>query len=312
MAARVRQRAGAARPGRADRDCRRCPRLVEWREAVAADPPRRYRGEPTGRARCPGFGDPAARLVVVGLAPAAHGANRTGRMFTGDRSGEWLYARPAPRRLRQPADLRARRRRPAPRDAYITAIVRCAPPANKPTPVERDELPSLARRGAAPARAARASSSPSAPSPGTALLRALRELGHEPPKPKPRFAHGAEAEVGPYSAARLLPPLPAEHVHRQAHGGDARRGARPSARAERQPERGARCGRPPAPGVRVSWSQVTRMTVSPRAGEALVAVAIRLEGRARRVEPEAVELDDEAVLAASRGRPRGRADHRVG
>ena len=72
--------------------CRACPRLVAWREEVAADPPRRYRGERTGRGPLPGFGDPAARIVVVGLAPAAHGANRTGRMFTGDRSGDWLYA----------------------------------------------------------------------------------------------------------------------------------------------------------------------------------------------------------------------------
>ena len=72
--------------------CRRCPRLVAWREEAAADPPRRYRGERYWARPVPGFGDPRARLVIVGLAPAAHGANRTGRMFTGDRSGDWLYA----------------------------------------------------------------------------------------------------------------------------------------------------------------------------------------------------------------------------
>ena len=72
--------------------CRRCPRLVEWREERAADPPKRYRGEDYWARPLPGFGDPAARLAIVGLAPAAHGANRTGRMFTGDRSGDWLYA----------------------------------------------------------------------------------------------------------------------------------------------------------------------------------------------------------------------------
>src|SRR6185312_4830452 len=73
-------------------DCRRCPRLVAWREAEAADPPRRYRGEEYWARPVSGFGDPAARILLVGLAPAAHGANRTGRMFTGDRSGDWLYA----------------------------------------------------------------------------------------------------------------------------------------------------------------------------------------------------------------------------
>ena len=72
--------------------CRRCPRLVEWREAVAADPPRRYRGQEYWARPVSGFGDPAAAVVVVGLAPAAHGANRTGRVFTGDRSGDWLFA----------------------------------------------------------------------------------------------------------------------------------------------------------------------------------------------------------------------------
>src|SRR6188508_3492042 len=72
--------------------CRRCPRLVAWREAVAADPPRRFRGERYWARPVAGFGDPGARLAIVGLAPAANGANRTGRMFTGDRSGDWLYA----------------------------------------------------------------------------------------------------------------------------------------------------------------------------------------------------------------------------
>ena len=72
--------------------CRACPRLVAWREAVAADPPRRHRGEEYWARPVPGFGDPEARIVIVGLAPAANGANRTGRMFTGDRSGDWLYA----------------------------------------------------------------------------------------------------------------------------------------------------------------------------------------------------------------------------
>jgi uracil-DNA glycosylase family 4 len=178
-------------------ECRRCPRLVEWREAVAADPPRRYRGETYWARPLPGFGDPAASVVVVGLAPAAHGANRTGRMFTGDRSGQWLYAalhragyanQPTYERADDGLKLT---------DAYITAIVRCAPPANKPTPAERDnclpwldeELRLLKRARVFVALGAFA---------WDGLLLALRALGHEIPKPKPRFGHGAETSVGPY------------------------------------------------------------------------------------------------------------------
>jgi uracil-DNA glycosylase family 4 len=181
-------------------ECRRCPRLVEWREGVAADPPRRYRGETYWARPLPGFGDPAARLIVVGLAPAAHGANRTGRMFTGDRSGQWLYAA----LHRAGYANRSTYERPDDglrlTDAYITAIVRCAPPANKPTPIERDtclpwldeELRLLDRARVFLCLGAFA---------WDGLLRALGMLGHEIPKPKPRFTHGAEAEVGPY---RLL------------------------------------------------------------------------------------------------------------
>jgi uracil-DNA glycosylase len=175
--------------------CRRCPRLVEWREASAAAPPRRFRGEDYWARPVAGFGDPAARLAVVGLAPAAHGANRTGRMFTGDRSGDWLYAalhRAGYANRAESLDsgdgLRLR-------GAYVTAVVRCAPPANRPAPTERDNcLPYLARElellGECRTIVALGAFG------WDGALRALRGMGIAAPRPRPRFGHGAEAEIG--------------------------------------------------------------------------------------------------------------------
>jgi uracil-DNA glycosylase family 4 len=180
--------------------CRRCPRLVEWRERAAGDPPRRYRGQEYWGRPVSGFGDPGATLAIVGLAPAAHGANRTGRMFTGDRSGDWLYAAlhragyaNRPHSVDAEDGLRLR-------DAWITAAVRCAPPANRPTPAERDAcLPFLSRELSLLERCRTIVALGSFGWDGA--LRALRELGQSAPRPRPKFSHGAEAEVGEW---RLL------------------------------------------------------------------------------------------------------------
>jgi uracil-DNA glycosylase family 4 len=174
--------------------CRRCPRLVEWREARAADPPRRYRGEAYWARPLDGFGDPEARLAIVGLAPAAHGANRTGRMFTGDRSGDWLYAalHRAGLASRPASDGREDGLRLS--GAYVTAVVRCAPPANRPTPEERDNCLPYLERELALLEQCRAILALGAFA-WDGALRALRGLGAETPRPKPRFGHEAEARI---------------------------------------------------------------------------------------------------------------------
>ena len=181
-------------------ECRRCPRLVAWREQVARERRRafaqqRYWGRPV-----PGFGDPRARLLVMGLAPAAHGANRTGRMFTGDRSGDFLFAALARAGLANQAESVARDDGLRLDDVWISAAVRCAPPGNRPTPIERERcapwsqrelelltdvrvivcLGSMAWQAALRLLNKREQSAPAAPA------QARR------PRPRPRFTHGAE------------------------------------------------------------------------------------------------------------------------
>jgi uracil-DNA glycosylase len=169
-------------------DCFACPRLVAWREKIARDKRASFAGEEYWGRPVPGFGDPGAQLLLVGLAPAAHGGNRTGRVFTGDRSGDWVF-----RALHRAGY--ANQALSVNRDdglvlsgAYVAAAVRCAPPANKPTPEERDRcLPYLAREWA--------------------LLTEVRVVvvlglfayqvvaGLVGLRPRPRFGHGVEATL---------------------------------------------------------------------------------------------------------------------
>jgi uracil-DNA glycosylase family 4 len=175
--------------------CRSCPRLVAWREQVARERRAAFRDQDYWGRPVPGFGDPRARLLVCGLAPAAHGGNRTGRVFTGDRSGDWLFTALHRAGYANQAVSVHRHDGLTLTDCYITAAVRCAPPANKPTPDERDrcrpflvrELRALARLRAAVCLGAFG---------WDALLRALADLGHAV-RPRPRFGHGALAVVGP-------------------------------------------------------------------------------------------------------------------
>jgi len=177
--------------------CRACPRLVAWREQVAREKVARFADQTYWGRPVPGFGDPEATVCIVGLAPAAHGGNRTGRIFTGDRSGDFLYAsmyrcglanQPTSVALDDGLELHG---------AYVAAVNRCAPPGNKPTPEERDRcLPYLEREIVALTELRSIVALGAFAWDG--ILRALAALGHATPRPKPRFGHGAEARVGPY------------------------------------------------------------------------------------------------------------------
>ena len=176
--------------------CRACPRLVRWRERVAREKVARFADQIYWARPVPGFGDPDAGVLVLGLAPAAHGGNRTGRIFTGDRSGDFLYASMHRAGLANQPTSEARGDGLTLHGAYVTAVNRCAPPANKPTSEERDRcLPFLVREIEALGRV-RVIVALGAYAWGGAL-RALASLGHAA-RPKPRFGHAAEAPVGPY------------------------------------------------------------------------------------------------------------------
>ncbi len=178
--------------------CRACPRLVAWREEVALTKrasfsDQEYWGRPVA-----GFGDPGAAIVVLGLAPAAHGANRTGRVFTGDRSGDFLFASMFRAGLANQPQSVSRKDGLELHNAWVTAAVRCAPPANKPTPSERDrcmdwlvaEFDLLQNVQVVVCLGAFA---------WDAALRLTSALGAPPIRPKPKFGHGAVAEAGPWT-----------------------------------------------------------------------------------------------------------------
>jgi uracil-DNA glycosylase family 4 len=195
--------------------CRRCPRLVAWREEVARVKRAAYAHEEYWGRPIPGFGDPAAPLIVFGLAPAAHGANRTGRVFTGDRSGDFLVAGMHRTGLANQPTSVSLDDGLALHGAWIMAAVRCAPPANKPTPTERDTCLEWARRELALLEHARVLLCLG----GFAWDAALRLLA-DTTKPKPKFGHLAEHRSGRFTllgcfhpsqqntfTGRLTPPM---------------------------------------------------------------------------------------------------------
>jgi uracil-DNA glycosylase family 4 len=183
-------------------DCRRCKRLVRCREAAAAEPPKRHAGETYWQKPITGFGDPDARLLVLGLAPAAHGGNRTGRVFTGDRSGDWLYAALFRAGYANQAASTARDDGMQLTDAYVSVVVRCAPPDNKPSTAERNRCVKFLVRELALLPQLRVIVALG----GFAwdgLLLAADAIGGPTgvspvPKPRPKFGHGETTTIGPW------------------------------------------------------------------------------------------------------------------
>ncbi|HMF10033.1 MAG TPA: uracil-DNA glycosylase [Thermoanaerobaculia bacterium] len=175
--------------------CRRCPRLVAWRELSAANPPKRFRGEKYWGRPIPAFGDPRARILIVGLAPAANGGNRTGRMFTGDESGNFLFRALYEAGLANQPESVDRNDGLKLEGALISASCRCAPPANRPLPRELDNCSEYIERELAllPGDLVMVALGGLA---FATCLRILAEAGEEIPRPRPKFSHGAAFRIG--------------------------------------------------------------------------------------------------------------------
>jgi len=167
--------------------CRRCPRLVAWRERVAREKRAAHAGETYWGRPVAGFGDPGARIAILGLAPGAHGANRTGRLFTGDRSGDFLFAALWRAGLASQPASRSRDDGLTLRDVWVSAAVRCAPPANRPTPAERDRCLPFAQRELALLPSLKVIVCL-----GAFAWDAALRIGGDPARPRPAFAHGVE------------------------------------------------------------------------------------------------------------------------
>ena len=312
-------------------DCRACPRLVSWREQVARDKRAAYRDEEYWGRPVPGLGPADAPLLIVGLAPAAHGGNRTGRMFTGDRSGDVLYAALYAAGLaNQPTSVR----KGDGLELYgtrITAPVHCAPPDNKPTPDERDRCGRwLAAELDLLAPTLRAVVVLGAFG-WQALLPVLARAGWVVPRPRPRFGHGVQVHVRAghpraraTAAVRQLPREPAEHLHRTAHprhagggagSGGAGRGRRPSLRG-RPDERSARpaggtkkC--PRCDGTTEYWS-LAHATHTPCTCKGGRCWACGGTGRTRTAARTCPRLQGQAALPDVRWQSAARVDSRQG
>ena len=180
-------------------ECRRCPRLVEWREQVAREKRAAFRDQTYWGRPAPGFGDPDARILILGLAPAAHGANRTGRIFTGDRSGDFLFASLHRLGLANQAESVSRDDGLRLNGAYVVAAVRCAPPANKPTPEERENCSPWLEQEVSLLTSLRVVVVLGGFAWESALrLRAMLD-GDPIPRPRPKFGHAVELPGAPWT-----------------------------------------------------------------------------------------------------------------
>jgi uracil-DNA glycosylase family 4 len=175
-------------------ECRRCPRLVAWREQVARERRAAYASEEYWRRPLPGFGDAAAGVLILGLAPAAHGGNRTGRIFTGDRSGDWLFGSLWRTGFANQPTSVARDDGLTLRGCYVTAAVRCAPPGNRPLPAERENCMPYLERELSLLGSVRVIVCLGAFA-WEVAFRALAALRVEVPRPRPRFGHGASVQL---------------------------------------------------------------------------------------------------------------------